>query len=249
MMSRLSSTHLHPTFHFTYHYLIFMQAFIIVAGGKGLRVGGPIPKQFMPLDGKPVLMYSIEAFHKYSPESQIILVLPKSHFEYWEQLCKDHKFTVAHEVVEGGKERFFSVKNALLAVDGADYVSIHDGVRPLVSQELIQRCMEEVREKQAVIPAVPLNDSIRKIKGAENKAVERSNYRLIQTPQVFHYPKLMMAYRTAYSDSFTDDASVWEAAGRKVYLTEGENSNIKITRSSDFKMASLFLEEKKSERT
>ncbi|MFA8449620.1 MAG: 2-C-methyl-D-erythritol 4-phosphate cytidylyltransferase [Bacteroidales bacterium] len=220
-----------------------MEAFIIVAGGKGLRVGGVIPKQFMPLNGKPVLMHTIQAFYNFNPVGEVILVLPKTHFDYWKRLCSEYKFDIPHLLVEGGKERFFSVRNGLLAVKRAHYVAIHDGVRPLVSIDLIRRIMKEVREQKAVIPVVPLSDSIRQITlSKESIALDRSSYCLVQTPQAFHYPKLMMAYRSDYNQNFTDDASVWEADHRKVYMVDGERRNIKITQTIDFSIAEAILE-------
>lgn len=213
---------------------------IIVAGGKGLRMGGDIPKQFLPIGGKPVLMRTLEAFHAYDPTMHLILVLPVDQQAYWKELCRTYGFDLPHEVADGGKTRFHSVANGLARVEGNGWVGVHDGVRPFVSQEVIARCYEEVREKKAVIPVVGVVETIRHLTGSGSETVPRDCYRLVQTPQVFDVELLRKAYCQPYTDAFTDDASVVEALGEQVHLVEGNRENIKLTTPSDMKMAEFL---------
>lgn len=213
---------------------------IIVAGGKGLRMGGDIPKQFVPIGGKPVLMRTLEAFYTYDPAMQLILVLPVSQQAYWMELCNTYGFTLPHVVANGGETRFHSVKNGLAKIEGDGWVGVHDGVRPFVSTEVIARCYEQVREKQAVIPVVDVVETLRRLTGAGSETVPRSAYKLVQTPQVFDVNLLRRAYQQPYTDAFTDDASVVEALGEQVYLVEGNRENIKLTTPSDLKMAEFL---------
>ena len=213
---------------------------IIVAGGKGLRMGGDIPKQFVPIGGKPVLMRTLEAFYTYDPAMQLILVLPVSQQAYWKELCETYSFTLPHIVADGGETRFHSVKNGLAKVEGDGWVGVHDGVRPFVSTEVIARCYEQVREKQAVIPVADVVETLRRLTGAGSETVPRSAYKLVQTPQVFDADLLRRAYQQPYTDAFTDDASVVEALGEQVYLVEGNRENIKLTTPSDLKMAEFL---------
>ena len=213
---------------------------IIVAGGKGLRMGGDIPKQFVPIGGKPVLMRTLEAFYTYDPAMQLILVLPVCQQAYWKELCNTYGFTLPHVVANGGETRFHSVKNGLAKVEGDGWVGVHDGVRPFVSTEVIARCYEQVREKQAVIPVVDVVETLRRLTGAGSETVPRSAYKLVQTPQVFDVNLLRRAYQQPYTDAFTDDASVVEALGEQVHLVEGNRENIKLTTPSDLKMAEFL---------
>lgn len=213
---------------------------IIVAGGKGLRMGGDIPKQFVPIGGKPVLMRTLEAFYTYDPAMQLILVLPVSQQAYWMELCNTYGFTLPHVVANGGETRFHSVKNGLAKIEGDGWVGVHDGVRPFVSTEVIARCYEQVREKQAVIPVVDVVETLRRLTGAGSETVPRSAYKLVQTPQVFDADLLRRAYQQPYTDAFTDDASVVEALGEQVHLVEGNRENIKLTTPSDLKMAEFL---------
>lgn len=213
---------------------------IIVAGGKGLRMGGDIPKQFLPIGGKPVLMRTLEAFHTYDPTMHLILVLPVDQQAYWKELCRTYSFDLPHEVADGGKTRFHSVANGLARVEGNGWVGVHDGVRPFVSQEVIARCYEEVCEKKAVIPVVGVVETIRHLTGSGSETVPRDCYRLVQTPQVFDVELLRKAYCQPYTDAFTDDASVVEALGEQVHLVEGNRENIKLTTPSDMKMAEFL---------
>ena len=210
---------------------------IIVAGGKGLRMGGDIPKQFLPVCGKPVLMRTLEAFHAYDASMQLILVLPVSQQAYWKQLCEEYQFDLAHEIADGGETRFHSVKNGLALVKEDGLVGVHDGVRPFVSQEVIARCYEEAVSLKAVIPVIGVVETVRHLVEGGSETVPRGQYKLVQTPQVFDVALLHRAYGQVYTEMFTDDASVVEALGEKVYLVEGNRENIKLTTPFDLKLA------------
>ena len=216
---------------------------IIVAGGKGLRMGSDIPKQFLPVGGKPVLMRTLERFREYSPTLQIILVLPKAQQEYWEKLCQKHNFTVAYQLADGGETRFHSVQHglALIPDDAEGVVGVHDGVRPFPSIDVIRRCYETAREKKAVIPVIPVVETVRHLKGETSETVPRDDYRLVQTPQCFDIQLLKAANRQPYNDGFTDDASVVEAYGFDITLVEGNRENIKITTPYDLKIAEVLI--------
>ena len=213
---------------------------IIVAGGKGLRMGGDIPKQFLPVCGKPVLMRTLEAFHAYDASMHLILVLPVSQQAYWKQLCEEYQFELAHEIANGGETRFHSVKNGLALVEEEGLVGVHDGVRPFVSQEVITRCYEEAASLKAVIPVIGVVETVRHLTEEGSETVPRDQYKLVQTPQVFDVALLRRAYQQEYTDLFTDDASVVEALGEKVYLVEGNRENIKLTTPFDLKLAELL---------
>lgn len=217
-----------------------MDYVIIVAGGKGLRMGGEIPKQFLPVGGLPVLMRTMKRFHEYSPDLQIILVLPKAQQDYWRNLCKCHQFNIPYLLADGGKTRFHSVQNglALIPDDEQGLVGVHDGVRPFVSVEVVSRCYDLARQQQAVIPVVPVIETLRHV-GEGVKP--RDDYRLVQTPQVFDIQLLKAANRQPYQASFTDDASVVEAFGAKVTLVEGNRENIKITTPFDLRIAECLI--------
>ena len=214
-----------------------MDYVIIVAGGKGLRMGGDIPKQFIPVKGRPVLMRTLERFREYSDSLRIILVLPQSQQEYWRKLCEEYAFTVEHDIADGGETRFHSVQNGLRLIpdDAEGIVGVHDGVRPFVSVEVIERCFAAAREQKAVIPVVPVVETLRLV--TENRNVMRSDYRLVQTPQTFDIQLLKHANQQPYRDSFTDDASVVEAAGQRVAMVEGNRENVKLTTPFDLAIA------------
>lgn len=211
---------------------------IIVAGGKGLRMGGEVPKQFLPINGKPILMHTIEAFRKALDGIEIILVLPADQHEYWQKLCQDYNFCSPELIAKGGETRFHSVKNGLafLPDDEDAVVGIHDGVRPFVSKETIQRCYAAAAGGRAVVPVVPVVETIRQIL-PDGKSITRprDEYRLVQTPQTFPLVMLKKAYKQSYSETFTDDASVVEAMGEEILMVEGNRENIKITTPSDLK--------------
>ena len=214
---------------------------IIVAGGKGLRMGGEIPKQFLPVGGKPVLMRTLEAFHAYDASLHIVLVLPESQQAYWKELCAAYGFALPHDIANGGETRFHSVKNGLALVQGDGLVGVHDGVRPFVSQEVIARCYEEAAVKKAVIPVIGVVETVRHLTGGGSETVPRDCYKLVQTPQVFDAALLRRAYGQDYTDAFTDDASVVEALGEQVHLVEGNRENIKLTTPFDLKVAEVLL--------
>ena len=213
---------------------------IIVAGGKGLRMGGDIPKQFLPVCGKPVLMRTLEAFRTYDPSIHIVLVLPVSQQTYWKELCRTYRFELAHDIADGGETRFHSVMNGLALVEGDGLVGVHDGVRPFVSQEVIARCYEEASRQKAVIPVVGVVETVRLLTDEGSETVPRDQYRLVQTPQVFDAALLRRAYQQEYTALFTDDASVVEALGEKVHLVEGNRENIKLTTPFDLKLAEIL---------
>lgn len=218
---------------------------IIVAGGKGLRMGSDLPKQFIPIGGKPVLMRTIEAFYRFDRDINIILVLPVSHQDYWKNLCKEYNFTIEHAIANGGETRFHSVKNGLVLVaDGL--VGVQDGVRPFGSVEMIKRCFDAAEEEYpAVIPVIDSTDSLREVVDEDkSRIVDRSKIRLVQTPQVFDVNVLKKAYQTDFKETFTDDASVVEAMGVNVHLVKGEVTNIKITTPLDLKIGELIIRDK-----
>ena len=199
------------------------QSVIIVAGGKGLRMGSDLPKQFLPVGGKPVLMHTLEAFRKYDAMLQIILVLPREQQDFWKQLCEEHHFSVEHLVADGG------------------LVGVHDGVRPFVTLEVIRRCYKLAEQHKAVIPVVDVVETLRHLTDAGSETVSRTEYKLVQTPQVFEVELLKQAYGQEFTPFFTDDASVVEAMGVPVYLAEGNRENIKITTPFDLKIGSALL--------
>ena len=220
-----------------------MDYIIIVAGGKGLRMGSDIPKQFLPIGGKPVLMRTLERFRQYSTTLQIILVLPKAQQDYWQKLCKEYAFDIDYQLADGGETRFHSVQNGLAKIpDNAQgVVGVHDGVRPFPSIDVIRNCYETAREKKAVIPVIPVVETVRHLKGDTSVTVPRNDYRLVQTPQTFDIQLLKAANRQPYNDGFTDDASVVEAFGFNITLVEGNRENIKITTPYDLKIAEMLI--------
>ena len=212
---------------------------IIVAGGKGLRMGSDIPKQFLPIGGKPVLMRTLERFREYSKELNIILVLPEAQQDYWQELCKKYNFEVEYQLANGGQTRFHSVQNGLALVpdDAEGVVGVHDGVRPFPAVEVIRKCYEAARTAKAVIPVIPVVETVRHLEGEESVTVPRGDYRLVQTPQTFDIQLLKAVNRQPYNDGFTDDASVVESYGHAITLVEGNRENIKITTPYDIVVA------------
>ena len=219
-----------------------MQYVLIVAGGKGLRMNNELPKQFITLNGKPILMYTLEAFYTYNPDIRIILVLPSTQRNYWSRLCKELHFSLPHVIADGGESRFHSVKNGLAMVQEPGLVAVHDGVRPFVSQTVISHCFEMAQQKRAVIPVLDSIDTIRQLVDGGSATVDRNIYKMVQTPQVFESELLQEAYCQEYNTSFTDDASVVEAMGVPVFLVPGNRENIKITTPFDLKIATALLE-------
>lgn len=215
---------------------------IIVAAGRGVRMGTDIPKQFLEINGKPIVMHTLERFHAFDPHMHLLLVLHADLVDYWHTLSNRHSFSIKPKVIVGGSERFFSVKNAVLAIGDNDaIVGIHDAVRPMVSEQTLQRCYEGAACLGNAIPAVPLNDSLRVVEGSVNHSVDRSAYRIVQTPQCFRLALLKKAFEQDYRTSFTDDASVVEALGEQIHLVEGNRENVKITTSEDLRFAEAFL--------
>ena len=216
---------------------------LIVAGGKGLRMGSEMPKQFLPLKGRPILMRTIERFYQYDPQMGIVLVLPKDQQAYWKELCEKYAFSLPHLIADGGETRFHSVKNGLCAIPANNgLIGVHDGVRPFVSIDAIQRCYQEAATKQAVVPVIEIHESIRRITSSGSQAANREEYKLVQTPQVFSARLLKKAYEQDYSPAFTDDASVVEAVGIQVHCIKGNRENIKLTTPFDLKIANALME-------
>ena len=213
---------------------------IITAGGIGKRMGGDLPKQFLLLGGKPVLLHTLERMHSVLQDAQLIITLPSDWQSYWKQLLLDFNVTISHEIVDGGVERFHSVKNALLLAKG-DYVFVHDAVRPLFSEATIQRCLYALETNEAVVPVVPVKESLRERNGTESNAVDRSRFVLVQTPQCFQRATLWRAYEQSFDITFTDDASVVERKGGKIVLVNGNEENIKLTSPSDMQLAEILL--------
>jgi 2-C-methyl-D-erythritol 4-phosphate cytidylyltransferase len=214
---------------------------VIVAGGSGLRMNSPVPKQFMLLKNKPILMHTLEKFYRYDNKIELRLALPSSEFDYWKKLCAEYNFNIKHLLFEGGKHRFDSVKNSLKDILSPSLVAIHDGVRPLVSLKTITNCFDLAEKKGAAIPVLKLTESIRKITGEGSVSMERNLFRSVQTPQVFQSEIILNAYNTPYKESFTDDASVVENYGKEIFLAEGNEENIKITSPNDLLIAEVLF--------
>ncbi len=215
---------------------------IIVAGGTGKRMNSEIPKQFIEINGLPVLMHTIKIFYKYDNSIEFIIVLPKDQIDYWIELRKKHNFLINHRIIEGGKTRFHSTQNALKLLEKKTLVAVHDGVRPLVSIDTISRCFRTAEIEGNAIPVIPINESIRKIDKNDNFPVNRDDYVLIQTPEVFHSDILIDAFKQDYSNEFTACAYVIENLGIKLNLVEGNKENIKITNQFDLSITKCLLE-------
>ena len=232
---------------------------IVVAGGKGLRMGGGLPKQFIPIQGKPVLMHTLEAFYKWNSAAELLLVIPEEHEYYWNMLCKEINFTVPHCVVYGGETRFHSVRNGLREVKDDCLVAVHDGVRPFVTADVITSCFKKAEVSGAAIPVVPMVESARiiirsesdnknpginsviEVENADSSPLSRKHLFIVQTPQVFQSELLHKAYKQPYDERFTDDASLVEALGHKIHLVNGNRENIKITTPIDLQYAEFQL--------
>jgi 2-C-methyl-D-erythritol 4-phosphate cytidylyltransferase len=217
---------------------------LIVAGGKGTRLKSAVPKQFLELLGLPVLMHTINAFYRYSEDINIILVLPEEDFATWNSLCKKHQFNKSIILQKGGDTRFQSVKNGLAKITGDGLVAIHDGVRPLVSENIIGASFRQAAVHQSAVAAVRLKESIRMTDQDNTKAVDRSLFRLVQTPQTFQVKLIKEAYEMKEDPTLTDDASVAEHAGHKISLFEGSYENIKITTREDLVIAEALMKQK-----
>ena len=206
-----------------------------------MRMGNAVPKQFLLLDGKPVLQRSLEAFAAFDPTMTCIVVLPETQISYWKDLCEKYSCNVPHVVVSGGKERFDSVKNGLKAISTEGIVAVHDGVRPLMTMEMLRDGFETAEKFGSAIPYVDSVDSLRMIDGETSKTLDRTKIKRIQTPQIFDVSQLKDVMDVVYRPEFTDEASVWELAGKKLYFYKGSEQNIKITTPSDLKIAEALL--------
>jgi len=217
---------------------------IITAGGIGKRLGSEIPKQFLLLDDKAILQYTIEAFYQFDPNSQLIITLPDQWIEYWKNYCIQHKFKIAHEIVVGGEERFHSIREALTLAKGT-YIAVHDGVRPLIDPETIKRTLDAAKHSQAAIPVVKVKESLRQYTLNGSQAVKRSEFVMVQTPQIFEANLLKRAYELPFHERITDDASLVESLGIEITLVDGNEKNIKITSPEDLVLAEQFIQIKK----
>lgn len=213
---------------------------IITAGGIGKRMGSSLPKQFISIFGKPILMYTLERFYHFNPKNEIILTLPEEWRSFWEALIEEHDFKIPHRVVTGGKERYDSIKHALDFCFN-DFIAVHDGVRPMVSEETIKSCFDGVLKFGAVIPVIPLKESLRKVSGENSESVDRSSFVAVQTPQVFEAKILKKAYEIPYHDKITDDARLVEESGVKIHTVLGNEENIKITSQTDLHFSEVLL--------
>lgn len=222
-----------------------MDYVVIVAGGKGLRMGSDIPKQFLPVAGIPVLMRTIDRFYDYSHDLKIIVVLPKEQQDYWRRLCEKFHFSVPHDIADGGKSRFQSSKNglSLVADDAEGVVAFHDGVRPFVSADVIDRCFKMAQEEYTAVPVMPVTDTLRHVddRTGNTYTVDRKLFRAVQTPQVFDISLAKQAFSQPERETFTDDASVIESLGVNVNIVDGNKENIKITTPFDLKVAEALV--------
>ena len=217
---------------------------LIVAGGRGTRMGTDRPKQFLPLAGRPVLMHTLETFHRWDAAADLILVLPADQRDEWQQLCSAHNFSVPHRVTSGGETRYHSVQNGLRLAPTDGLIAVHDGVRPLVSPSVIAACFAVAETYGAAVPVVPMIESVREADvNGRSHPVDRERLRVVQTPQVFRADVLLAAYRLPYDPRFTDDASVVEASGVPVRLVPGNRENIKLTTPMDLVIAESLMRE------
>ena len=215
---------------------------LIVAGGRGTRMGGPQPKQFLELAGRPVLMHTLEAFDRWDASARLIVVLPEDQIDTWKRLCEAHVFSRIHRVVAGGETRFHSVRNGLGAVASNGLIAVHDGVRPLVAPSVIAACFAAAADSGAAVPVVHMVESVREVDAdGGSRPVDRTRLRVVQTPQVFRADVLRAAYCLPYDPRFTDDASVVEASGVAVRLVPGNRENIKLTTPLDLLLAEQLM--------
>lgn len=217
---------------------------LIVAGGSGSRMNNNIPKQFIEINGRPVLMHTFDTFFKYDPKLEFILVLPKEHIKLWNSICLQHKFSFNYKIAFGGTTRFQSVKNGLDLITEQGIVFIHDGVRPLVSLQTLNNCIDTASRYGNALPVIPVTESVRVKEGESSRAVDRSRFFLVQTPQTFRTQIIQNAYNQSENESFTDDASVLESFGETIHLVDGNRENIKITFPEDLILAGILLENK-----
>ena len=217
---------------------------IIVAGGSGSRMQSSTPKQFLPLNQKPILLHTLERLYASVNQAELIIALPSSQFDVWKTICEEYQVNIPHQLCCGGTTRFESVKNALKMVSETSIIAIHDGVRPLVKKSVVKQCLQTAQQKGAAIPVLRIEESIRKkMKDEKSTIVNRDDYLIVQTPQCFKSSILLEAYQQAYSTTFTDDASVVETMGNAISLVDGNKENIKITRPEDLIIAESFLKQ------
>ncbi len=214
---------------------------LIVAGGKGLRMKSELPKQFIEINNRPVLMRTFDVFSSIGNINHFILVLAAEHINYWQELCEKHHFKTEHTVIEGGPKRYHSVKRGLSLIPTNSLVAIHDAVRPFVSKSIIDNGFDVAARKGNAIPSVAIKESIRKISGSLNKSVNREKYKIVQTPQFFQSGLIKRAYEQTFNEKFTDDANILESSGKQIYLIEGDTKNIKITHPEDLVYAESLL--------
>jgi 2-C-methyl-D-erythritol 4-phosphate cytidylyltransferase len=214
---------------------------LIVAGGSGNRMNNAVPKQFIEINDRPVLMHTFDAFLKFDSNLEFILVLPKDQIKLWKSLCKKHGFQLKHKIAYGGETRFQSVKNGLDLISDDGIVFIHDGVRPLVSAKTLQNCLEMAAEQGNALPVIQVTESVRIMEGTGNRAVDRSKYYLVQTPQTFDCGLIKEAFNRSKTILFNDDATVLESMGERIHLVAGNRENIKITYPEDLVFAKSFL--------
>jgi len=216
---------------------------VIVAAGSGMRMGAPIPKQFLEVGGRPILMHTLNRFVAFDASIRLVVVLHPDYIEFWRSLCEKHDYSVPHSIVSGGSERFFSVQKAIQSLVDTEeaIVGIHDAVRPMVSVVTLERCYATAQETGSAVPCVSVNDSMRIVDADGNRSINRSSLRIIQTPQCFRLNLLRRAFTQEYNTAFTDDASVVEALGESIELVEGNRENIKVTTPEDMHWLNLLL--------
>lgn len=214
---------------------------LIVAGGSGERMKSDIPKQFIEINGKPLLMHTLEVFYNFDINLSAVVVLPENQISYWQDKCHSLNCNIRHSIIKGGENRFQSVRNGLATIPDEGIVAIHDGVRPFVTRETISRCFSEAEKFGNAIPCIPIHDTVRQVVNDTSAIIDRSMLRSIQTPQVFLNKIIKEAFNQPYINSFTDDASVFEKSGGKVHLVEGNRENIKITDPFDLTLAKCLL--------
>ena len=213
---------------------------IITAGGIGKRMGGDLPKQFIPLSGKPILLRTLECFYQIDANFELIVTLPCEWHEYWQNLVREFDSSIPHTLVPGGEERFYSIKNALESCSG-DFILVHDGVRPFVAKETVLACLDALNTCEAVIPVLAIKESVRELHGSTSRAVDRTNFLLVQTPQCFSTDVLRNAYQLNYHSGITDDATLVESLGIDIQLIQGNEDNMKITTQKDLIIAEAIL--------
>jgi len=217
---------------------------LIVAGGKGIRMKSEVPKQFVELNGMPIVMRTIDAFSVDRQIDQITMVIPNGYLSYWKELCEKHHFSTALNIIEGGPQRYHSVKRGLSMVPNDALVAIHDAARPFVTKEILSTGFKIATKKGNAIPAITINESLREISGSLSKSVNRNLYRVVQTPQFFHAALIKKAFQQPFNENFTDDATVLESSGQQIYLFDGDPTNIKITTPEDLMLAEAIIKSK-----